>query len=196
VVALEHSYTESSPGEVTSLGGKLIEVRIWLPNQLRHVRTEADAHFAAQAAHIGPGDPPVGLSFQIRQHCLDFCESLHFHHTGENVLLLPDLERRFLHLRDVIAGLRTEHRTVTWIRSELEQLLANIATTDPDRFLTELDRTPHELEAHLHFEEETFIPALDAIPFPPGPPIPAHNGPREKPPDGLSRARACATVWS
>lgn len=175
VVALERSFTEAGPEEITNLADKLIEIHRWLRDQLRRVRAEADAHFAARSAATGTdaeaADPPrVGLGLQLRQHCLAFCESLQFHHMGEDAQMLPEMERRHPHLREAIERLRAEHRTVDRIRGELERLLADITTADPDRFRAELDRMAVELEAHLDFEEESLIPVLAAIPFPPGPP--------------------------
>lgn len=171
VVALEGFYAEAGPDEVATMADKLVEIHTWLRDQLRHVHAEADAHFATRAAQPGPdGPPPIGLGLQIRQHCLAFCESLHFHHTGEDAVMLPTLEQEYPHLRDAIERLRAEHRTVDRIRGELQDLLADVATADPDRFRSELNRMSGELEAHLDFEEESLIPVLAAIPFPPQPP--------------------------
>jgi hypothetical protein len=171
VVALERSFTEAGPGDAGTLADKLVEIHTWLRGQLQHVRAEADAHFATRSAGAGPGDPPpVGLGLRIRQHCLAFCQSLDFHHTGEDDAVLPDLERRHPHLRDAMARLRAEHRTVARIRAELERLLAGVATADPTRFRAELDRMSGELNAHFDFEEAALIPILATIPFPPAPP--------------------------
>jgi iron-sulfur cluster repair protein YtfE (RIC family) len=171
VVMLEGAFTEAGPDEVANLADKLVEIHTWLRDQLRHVRAAADAHFTARDAHTGPGDPPAaGLNLQIRQHCLAFCESLHFHHSGEDAVMLPGLEQQHPHLRDTIEQLRDQHGTVAKIQRELEEALADVATADPDRFRTELDRMSQELEAHLDYEEAFLLPVLAAIPFPPGPP--------------------------
>ncbi|ARF57911.1 nitroreductase/quinone reductase family protein [Streptomyces gilvosporeus] len=174
VVTLRRSEPEEGEGprEVTNLAEKLLEVHSWLRVQLHQVREEADAHFAARAAHQGPGAPPApGLSMQLRQHCLAFCESLEFHHTGEDAHIFPALERRHPHLRDALRRLRAEHRTVARIKGELHALLSDIATADPARFRAELDRMTEELRAHLDFEEEALIPVLADIPFPPTAPV-------------------------
>jgi deazaflavin-dependent oxidoreductase (nitroreductase family) len=175
VVLLERSEPEAGAGprEVNNLADKLIEVHTWLRSQLRHVRAEADAHFAAQAAHHGSDEPPApGLGLQIRQHCLAFCQSLEFHHTSEDGHLFPAIASHHPHLRDAIDRLRDEHRTVTRIQGELLALLADISTTDPRRFRTELDRMSQELTAHLDYEEESLLPVLAEIPWPPAPPVP------------------------
>jgi deazaflavin-dependent oxidoreductase (nitroreductase family) len=186
VVMLERAYVEAGPDEVTNLAAKLVEIHTWLRDQLRHVRAEAETHFAARATHTGPGDPPVGLGLQIRQHCLAFCESLHFHHTGEDAMMLPTLAEHHPHLRDAIDRLRAEHQTVARISTELEALLADAATADPERFRTEVERMGRELEAHLDFEEASLIPVLAEIPFPPG--APDSSGPDGGGPDSDGRS--------
>jgi iron-sulfur cluster repair protein YtfE (RIC family) len=150
-----------------------VEIHTWLRSQLRHVRAEADAHFAARAAHQGPGEPPApGLGLQLRQHCLAFCESLEFHHTSEDVHIFPALASQYPHLGDALDRLRDEHRTVARIQGELLALLADITTADPRRFRTELHRMSEELRAHLDYEEEALLPVLAGIPWPPAPPVP------------------------
>lgn len=161
VVELQPAALESE-GEVTNLAEKLFEVHGWLRGQLDRVRDEAEAYLAE---HAGTG-APVGLNLQIRQHCLAFCESLHFHHTSEDGVF-PGLAQGYPHLREPIERLIAEHRVVDRVRGELERLLADLATTDPDLFRAELDRMSLELNAHLDFEEENLIPVLSRIPFPP-----------------------------
>lgn len=174
VVVLERSEPAAGEGasEVTNLADKLVEVHTWLRWQLRHVRAEAEAHFAARAdGHGEPGDAAVpGLGLQLRQHCLAFCESLHFHHTGEDEHVFPALASGHPHLAAALARLRDEHVTVARIKGELLALLADITTADPERFGAELDRMSQELVAHLDYEEESLLPVLAEIPFPPGPP--------------------------
>jgi len=176
VVVLERSEPAAGEGAstsgVTNLADKLVEVHTWLRSQLRHVRAEAEAHFAARAdGHGEPGDAAVpGLGLQLRQHCLAFCESLHFHHTGEDEHVFPALADRHPHLAGALGRLREEHRTVARIKGELLALLADITTADAERFVAELDRMSQELVAHLDYEEESLLPVLAAIPLPPGPP--------------------------
>ncbi|MFJ2441948.1 MULTISPECIES: nitroreductase/quinone reductase family protein [unclassified Streptomyces] len=165
VVVLERSGPEDTPEnrrEVTTLAGKLVEVHTWLRAQLGHVRAETDAHLAAAT----PGTPPA-LGLQIRQHCLAFCDSLTFHHTGEDAHVFPSLAAHHPHLRDALTRLAEEHRTVARLKGDLLALLDALPTTDPDHFRTELARLSTALTAHLDYEEETLIPALSEIPYPP-----------------------------
>ncbi|MEU0519197.1 nitroreductase/quinone reductase family protein [Streptosporangium sp. NPDC006007] len=175
VVVLERSEPEAGadPPEVAGLAGKLMEVHTWLRSQLRHVRAEADAHLAARETPRGPGEPPPpGLGLQLRQHCLAFCQSLEFHHSGEDAHVFPALASRHPHLGGTLDRLRDEHRAVARIQGELLALLADIDTADPRRFRTELDRMAERLTAHLDYEEESLLPVLAGIPWPPAPPVP------------------------
>ncbi|GHC95160.1 cation-binding protein [Nocardiopsis terrae] len=163
VVELQRSDL-SGPAEVDNLADKLFQIHAWLRGQLVHVRREAELYLAgresAGAAH------PMGLNLRIRQHCLAFCESLHFHHTSEDTAF-PQLAEGFPHLREPVERLIREHRAVDRLRGELEGLLTGLETADPVRFMAELDRLTEELQAHLEFEEGALIPTLAEIPFPP-----------------------------
>ncbi|WP_431872198.1 nitroreductase/quinone reductase family protein [Nocardiopsis eucommiae] len=163
VVELQPS-PELGSGEVRALADKLLQIHAWLRGQLTNVRAEAERYLAERDA--ASTAPPVGLNLQIRQHCLAFCESLHFHHTSEDSMF-PALAEGYPHLREPVERLVEEHRVVDRVRAELEGLLADVRTADPVRFMAELDRLTEELEAHLDFEEEALIPTLSGIPFPP-----------------------------
>ncbi|MEV6420635.1 nitroreductase/quinone reductase family protein [Streptomyces sp. NPDC051662] len=181
VVVLEPSGAEEAeePGEIGNLADKLVQVHGWLRAQLRHIRAETDAHFAARAAHEGSGEPPApGIGLQLRQHCLAFCQFLTFHHTGEDAYFFPALADRQPRLRDALERLGEEHRTLARVTDALLALLADLTTADPERFRAELARLSEELVAHLDYEEEALLPALSEIPWPPGPPVsePAGGG--------------------
>jgi deazaflavin-dependent oxidoreductase (nitroreductase family) len=168
VVALEQRYEESAE-VATNFAEKLVEIHTWLRGQLEHVRVEAEAYLAERAERPDGSVAPPGISLQLRQHCLAFCESLHFHHDSEE-LMFPRLEEGDPELARTLDRLRAEHRTVDRLRGELEALIADLATADPERFRAEVDRMSAELVAHLDYEEAELFPTLSAIPFPPGPP--------------------------
>lgn len=163
VVVLERQ--EPDPRPVATLADKLLEAHTWLRAQLRHVREEAEASIAGKA-------PSLGL--QLRQHCLAFCEGLTHHHTGEDAHIFPALARSHPQLREALERLGAEHRTVDRLKGELVALLDSAGVGGPERFRAELARMSAELEAHLDYEEESLLPVLAAIPFPPtgagGPP--------------------------
>ncbi|WP_062648756.1 nitroreductase/quinone reductase family protein [Streptomyces maremycinicus] len=161
----------AGPREIRTLADKIMEVHTWLRGQLRQVATQAEAHFAARAAHEGPGEPPApGLGLEIRQRCLAFCQALRFHHVGEDAHLFPTMARHHPHLADTFTRLTEEHRTVARIQDDLVTLLEGVAIADPGRFRTELESMTRELNAHLDFEEETIVPLLTELPWPPAPP--------------------------
>ncbi|MFE4970645.1 nitroreductase/quinone reductase family protein [Kitasatospora sp. NPDC056651] len=177
VVVLERPERPEPPGlppdgpapAVRSLADKLLEAHTWLRAQLRHVRAETHAHV--------PGRP-IALGFQLRQHCLAFCDGLTHHHTGEDTAIFPALARSHPELSDVLARLGEQHRAIGRIKAELVALTAGVATAEPARLRAELDRMSAELEAHLDFEETELLPVLAGIPFPPtGPVPPARPGP-------------------
>lgn len=170
VVALERTHAAGPPSEAANLAEKLVEIHGWLRAQLRNVRRESDAFLAERAARReGEAEPVPGLSLQLRQHCLGFCQSLHFHHTSEETMF-PHLGEAHPHLEDVLRRLSEEHRTVDRLRAELEALIGELATADPEVFGRELDRMTAELEAHLAYEEAALFPVLRAVPFPPAGP--------------------------
>lgn len=174
VVVLERAEPDGweAPRDVATLADKLMEVHTWLRGQLEQVKAEVDAHFAARAAHQGPGEPPApSLGLQIRQRCLAFCQALEFHHTTEDAHLFPGIARHHPDLTDVFDRLSDEHRTVTRIQNELAALLAGIGIAEPRRFRTELDAMSRELNAHLDYEEETILPLLADVPWPPAPSV-------------------------
>lgn len=170
VVVLEHPGADapgSGPREVANLADKLLEVHTWLRSQLRYVRAETEAHFAAgSTGSAGDGRPP-GLGLQIRQHCLALCEGLTHHHTGEDGAIFPALARSHPQLRPTLDRLGEEHRAVGRIKAELVRLLAGLGTAEPERFRAELARLSAALEAHLAHEEAELLPVLADIPFPP-----------------------------
>lgn len=173
VVALERSEAPAGegPAEVNTLADKILEVHTWLRHQLREVRAEADAHFAASAAHRAsgqPGGPPApGLGLQIRQRCLAFCQALEFHHTGEDGHVFPVMAGYHPHLADVFERLREEHLAIGAVQSELAALLDGVVATVPERFRTELARMSQQLNAHFAYEEEQLLPVLADVPWPP-----------------------------
>ncbi|KUL52841.1 nitroreductase/quinone reductase family protein [Streptomyces sp. NRRL S-1521] len=172
VVALERPAHEAGiPTEAGNFAEKMTQVHLWLRGQLRHVRDETDAYFAALAAHQGPEAPPVpGLGLRIRQHCLAFCDALAFHHTSEDAHLFPVMAGHHPELRDTFERLAEEHREVARVQGGLVALLAGIGDADPEAFRTELARMSVELTRHLDFEEEALLPILARLPWPPGPP--------------------------
>ncbi|MFH8606889.1 nitroreductase/quinone reductase family protein [Streptomyces sp. NPDC018029] len=172
VVVLERpAHAADIPEEAATFADKMVQVHRWLRGQLRHVRDETDAYFAALAAHRGPGAPPSpSLGLQIRQHCLAFCDALEFHHTGEDAHLFPVMAGHHPELRETFDRLAEEHRVIGRVQGELAALLAAVGGAEPERFRAELARMSEQLTAHLDYEEEALLPVLAGLPWPPVPP--------------------------
>jgi hypothetical protein len=148
------------PAPVTTMAGKLAEIHDWLRGQLDRVKAETDAYFGGDGGRVAFG-------LQLRQYCLAFCQGLEMHHSGEDAVMLPELERSNPELRPAIARLYEQHHTVARLKDELEALLGEIATVGEAAFRAELDRLSAELLAHLDDEERSLDPVLAAAPFPP-----------------------------
>lgn len=171
VVVLEPAVAGDGPGAeeaAANLAEKLVQVHRWLRGHLRRIREETDAYLAdrdGRAAREGEVPAP-GLSLQLRQHCLAFCESLRFHHDGEEQMLFPSLAEQYPHLAGTLERLSEQHREVDRIREGIQALLAEVATADPAAFRADLERMSRELEAHLDEEEAGLLPLLAEVPLP------------------------------
>ncbi|MFD9741305.1 nitroreductase/quinone reductase family protein [Umezawaea sp. NPDC059074] len=130
-----------------TFAGKLLEVHGWLREQIAQVRAEAE------------GEPGLGL--QLRRHCVEFCDALTFHHTGEDEHVFPGIEVHHPHLADVLARLREEHRAVARLKDRL------LTAVDSAGLKNDLDRTADELGQHLDREEAWLLPVLVDVPWSP-----------------------------
>jgi hemerythrin-like domain-containing protein len=145
---------------LTAFGNQLIEVHIWLREQLEDLRDNVDAYLA------GNGLPPRDL----RIHCLTFCSALTRHHTGEESGAFPVIAEEFPELRQVISELKTDHNRIDWILGKLENLLGSLPT-DPDpataaRVREELDGLSAIMETHFIYEEKKLISVLNSMDLP------------------------------
>lgn len=147
--------TNTEPdGRLTALGNQLIEIHLWLREELAGLRTDLDAYLA------GGGDRPEPL----RGHCLAFCSALSRHHTGEDGGAFRVLAERFPRLRPVIEELERDHEQVADILRRLADLIGALgAATDPIRVRTELDSLAALLESHFGYEEKKLVAALNAL---------------------------------
>jgi iron-sulfur cluster repair protein YtfE (RIC family) len=147
---------------LTAFGNQLIEVHIWLREQLEDLRDNVDAYLA------GNGLPPRDL----RIHCLTFCSALTRHHTGEESGAFPVIAEEFPELRQVISELKTDHNRIDWILGNLENLLGSLPTDpDPDpataaRVREELEGLSAIMETHFIYEEKKLISVLNSMDLP------------------------------
>ncbi|MEV0378955.1 nitroreductase/quinone reductase family protein [Nonomuraea sp. NPDC050643] len=108
-------------------------------------------HFRGELARLRAGQAPDATD--LRAHCLAFCDALTFHHTGEDRVAFPHLDKLFPELKEPLDRLRGEHAVIARLIEELRE------TTDP----ATLDRIADELEAHFAYEEKLLVPTLDAL---------------------------------
>jgi hemerythrin-like domain-containing protein len=107
-------------GRLTAFGNQLIEVHLWLREELARLREDVDSY-------LDGGERPR----ELRAHCLTFCSALSRHHTGEDDGAFPVLAEQFPELRPVLEELRRDHHMVAGILRRLEELLGSLGS-DPD----------------------------------------------------------------
>jgi hemerythrin-like domain-containing protein len=135
-------------GRLTALGNQLIEIHLWLREELARLRTSLDS----------PGGD-LRLSPDLRAHCLGFCAALTRHHGGEDGGAFRVLAEREPALRPVLAELAEDHRVVADILRRVEELTAGPDAGPAVR--AELDGLAALLESHFTYEEKKLVAALN-----------------------------------
>ncbi|MFG1879784.1 hemerythrin domain-containing protein [Sphaerisporangium sp. NPDC049003] len=148
---MEHS------GRLAAFGNQLIEVHLWLREELARLREDVDSHLD------GHGERPR----ELRAHCLTFCSALSRHHTGEDDGVFPVLAERFPALRPVLDELKRDHHLVSDILLRLEELLGGIqpdpGPSEARRVRAELDGLTALLESHFVYEEKRIVTTLNSL---------------------------------
>jgi hemerythrin-like domain-containing protein len=159
--APSHGTTLETPigpnDRLTVFGNQLIEVHIWLREELARLRADVDSYLD------GRGERPR----ELRAHCLTFCSAVSRHHNGEDAGAFPLLADHFPELRPVLTELERDHRLVAGMLRDLEELLGGLGA-DPDpagaqRVRAELDGLSALLESHFGYEEKRLVSALDSL---------------------------------
>lgn len=155
--APEHWTTLETPdGRLMAFGNQLIEVHLWLREELDALRENVEAY-------LDGGARPR----ELRAHCLTFCSALNRHHTGEDDGAFPELAARFPELRPVLDELRRDHRLVEDSLRRLEALVGGLdQETDPAVVRSELDSLAALMETHFVYEEKRIVSALNALNVP------------------------------
>ncbi|WP_406859157.1 hemerythrin domain-containing protein [Streptomyces sp. HUAS MG47] len=146
----------TSHGRLTAFGHQLIEVHLWLREELAALRQDVDAYLA--------GGTRVR---ELRTHCLTFCSALDRHHNGENDFAFVKVAEQFPELRPVLEELRRDHQLVDDSLQRLETLVGELAPeSDPTAFRRELDSLAALIETHFTYEEKRIVAALNALEVP------------------------------
>jgi hemerythrin-like domain-containing protein len=144
-------------GRVTAFGNQLIEIHLWLREELARLREDVDSYLT------GGSERPRTL----QAHCLTFCSALRRHHTGEDDGAFPVLAEQFPQLRPVISELRHDHELVAGILRSLEELLGRLVAgagpAEAQRVRVELDGLAALLESHFVYEEKKLVAALNSL---------------------------------
>jgi hypothetical protein len=145
---------------VTAFGNQLIEVHIWLREQLEDLRDDVDAYFDGGALP----------SRDLRAHCLSFCSALTRHHTGEDGGPFALIADEIPELRPVILELKTDHNRIDWILGTLEKVLSGLPA-DPDQAIAayvraELEGLAAIMETHFTYEERKLVSVLNGLDVP------------------------------
>ncbi|MFF9853536.1 hemerythrin domain-containing protein [Streptomyces litmocidini] len=158
--------TTSEPADrLTAFGNQLVDVHLWLREELARLREELDSFLS------GGGRPR-----NLRAHCLAFCSALTRHHTAEDRGVFPVLAEAYPALRPVLDELARDHVQVEEILVRLQDLLDALPSeprTEPDptearRVRGELDGLVALVESHFTYEEKKLVAALDEL----GTPLP------------------------
>ncbi|GAA4070617.1 hemerythrin domain-containing protein [Actinomadura miaoliensis] len=145
-----------SHGRLVAFGNQLIEVHLWLREELALLREGVDAYLAG-GARLG----------ELRLHCLTFCSALNRHHTGEDDGAFPQVAEQFPELRPVLEELRRDHRLVEDSLRRLQALVAELdQAADPAAVRRELDSLAALMETHFLYEEKRIVAALNALNVP------------------------------
>lgn len=112
----------------------------------------------------GAGHDPAPAT-DLLVWCRGFCTALTRHHTAEDAVLFPELERRHPDLADVLRRLRQDHGMIAYLVADLEHALDR--TTDPeasrDAVGRHLDGVGAIMESHFRYEERALGGVLAAF---------------------------------
>ncbi|MFA7761433.1 hemerythrin domain-containing protein [Streptomyces sp. NPDC048723] len=146
----------TSHGRLEAFGNQLIEVHLWLREELAALRQGVDTYLA-DGTRLR----------ELRTHCLTFCSALDRHHTGEDDFAFDRVAEQFPELRPVLEELRRDHRLVDDSLQRLETLVGELdRDSDPTEFRRELDSLAALIETHFVYEEKRIVAALNALDVP------------------------------
>ncbi|MFF2777228.1 hemerythrin domain-containing protein [Streptomyces sp. NPDC058052] len=156
--------TSEPADRLVSFGNQLIDVHLWLREELARLRSGLDTYLS------GTGERPR----ELRAHCLAFCSALTRHHTAEDGGVFPALAEAHPELRPVLDELARDHVQVEEILLRLQALLDGLpAARDEPLGAEEARRVSGELDglialvaSHFTYEEKKLVAALDGLSVP------------------------------
>ncbi|WP_026416194.1 hemerythrin domain-containing protein [Actinomadura oligospora] len=147
----------SSPTErLTAFGNQLIEVHLWLREELDVLREGVERNLSGGARPR-----------ELRAHCLTFCSAFDRHHRGEDGGAFRVLAARFPELRPVLEELSQDHRVIEESLRRVQAIVDGLSPeSDPDEVRRELDGLAALMETHFTYEEKRIVSALNELDVP------------------------------
>jgi iron-sulfur cluster repair protein YtfE (RIC family) len=154
------------------LGEYLLDSLKTIHTHLRHdlaaCRTLADQvaagaapeHIRAQIESLQTSSP----LWKLRVNCLYYCRIMHAHHSIEDVMMFPALQRVNPDLGPIVDKLMADHRQVSRLLDEIEAsaraLVLEDGTSIRVRIINALGDLATDLLAHLEWEEDALGPTI------------------------------------
>jgi iron-sulfur cluster repair protein YtfE (RIC family) len=154
------------------LGEYLLDSLKTIHTHLRHdlaaCRTLADQvaagaapeHIRAQIESLQTSSP----LWKLRVNCLYYCRIVHAHHSIEDVMMFPALQRVNPDLGPIVDKLMADHRQVSRLLDEIEAsaraLVLEDGTSIRVRIINALGDLATDLLAHLEWEEDALGPTI------------------------------------
>ncbi|WP_240168016.1 hemerythrin domain-containing protein [Streptomyces noursei] len=143
-------------GRLKAFGNQLVEVHLWLREELAALREDVDSYLAGGTRLR-----------ELRTHCLTFCSALNRHHTGEDQVAFPEMAELYPELRPVLDELRRDHQLVEDSLRRLDALVGELdQAKDPVEVRREMDSLAALMETHFVYEEKRIVAALNALNVP------------------------------
>src|SRR5437868_11367733 len=148
---------ETPDGRLIAFGNQLIDVHLWLREELDELRENLDAFID------GTGIRPR----ELQAHCLAFCTALSRHHTDEDADAFPRIAAELPALRPVLEELSRDHHIVEESLQRLEKIVDAVHQgMDPATARAELDTLAALMETHFVYEEKRIVDALNTLKIP------------------------------
>jgi iron-sulfur cluster repair protein YtfE (RIC family) len=104
-----------------------------------------------------------GPVFQLRVHCLSYCQTLESHHRNEDSILFPAVLRAAPQLAATVDRLQADHLIVASLLSEIDNFARDLADSSTRQALVNaLEDLSSNLLRHLDLEEAALQPVLES----------------------------------